>query len=154
LLATACSTNGGYFFIIEEMSVNLAIFDLDNTLIAGDSDYLWGTFLVEKGIVDGEAYQLTNEHFYEQYRNGSLDIAEFLRFALKPLADNDTEKLYRWREDFIEEKIKPILLPAAYRLIDKHRSAGDLPVKDPRPAYQIQDSRASRPRSEAWITGC
>ena len=110
------------------MSVNLAIFDLDNTLIAGDSDYLWGTFLVEKGIVDGEAYQLTNEHFYEQYRNGSLDIAEFLRFALKPLADNDTEKLYRWREDFIEEKIKPILLPAAYRLIDKHRSAGALPV--------------------------
>ena len=106
--------------------MSLAIFDLDNTLLAGDSDYLWGEFLVEKGIVDGEAYRLANERFYEQYREGCLDIAEFLYFALKPLADNAPERLYVWREQFIEEKIKPILLPAAHEVVEKHREAGDL----------------------------
>lgn len=108
--------------------MSLVLFDLDNTLLAGDSDYLWGEFLVEKGIVDGVAYREANERFYEQYREGCLDIAEFLRFALKPLAENEPDRLYAWREDFIEAKIKPILLAAAHALIDKHRQAGDLPV--------------------------
>jgi len=106
--------------------VSLAIFDLDNTLLAGDSDYLWGEFLVEKGLVDGKAYRQTNEHFYQQYRDGCLDIAEFLHFALKPLADHDPEELYRWRDDFLQEKITPILLPNAFKAIEKHRQAGDL----------------------------
>ncbi len=106
--------------------MSLAIFDLDNTLLAGDSDYLWGQFLVERGIVDAEAYEKANEHFYEQYRKGSLDIAEFLQFALKPLADNEPEQLYAWREEFIEEKIKPILLPAAHDVVERHRRAGDM----------------------------
>jgi len=106
--------------------VSLAIFDLDNTLLAGDSDYLWGEFLVERGIVDGESYRRANEHFYELYRAGCLDIAEFLHFALKPLADHPPEMLYRWREEFIEERIKPILLPAAFAAVEKHRQAGDL----------------------------
>jgi len=108
--------------------VSLAIFDLDNTLLAGDSDYLWGEFLVEKGIVDGQSYRQANERFYEQYRDGCLDIAEFLYFALKPLADNPPELLYAWREEFVEEKIKPILLPAARAVIEQHREAGDLPL--------------------------
>ena len=107
-------------------NVSLAIFDLDNTLLAGDSDYLWGEFLVEKGLVDGKAYRMANEHFYQQYRDGCLDIAEFLRFALKPLADHPLEELYRWREDFIQERIKPILLPSAFDIIEKHRQADDL----------------------------
>ncbi len=106
--------------------MSLAIFDLDNTLIAGDSDYLWGEFLVEKGIVDGEAYRSANDVFYEQYRAGCLDIAEFLRFALKPLSLHPTSELYRWREEFIEERIKPILLPAAFSAVEKHRHVGDL----------------------------
>lgn len=106
--------------------MSLAIFDLDNTLLAGDSDYLWGEFLVEKGIVDGEAYRRTNEHFYQKYRVGCLDIAEFLQFALKPLAGHSPEKLYRWREEFIQERIKPILLPTAFEVIEKHRRAGDM----------------------------
>jgi len=108
--------------------VSLVLFDLDNTLLAGDSDYLWGEFLVEKGIVDGDAYRQANERFYEQYREGCLDIAEFLYFALKPLAEHPAERLYAWREDFIEEKIRPILLDAARELIERHRQAGDLPV--------------------------
>ncbi len=108
--------------------MSLVLFDLDNTLLAGDSDYLWGEFLVEKGIVDGDAYRQANERFYGQYREGCLDIAEFLYFALRPLAEHPPEKLYAWREDFIEEKIKPILLDAARELIERHRQAGDLPV--------------------------
>ncbi len=106
--------------------MSLAIFDLDNTLLADDSDYQWGEFLVEKGIVDGAAYRRANEHFYEQYRAGSLDIAEFLRFALKPLAQHPPETLYRWREQFIEERIKPLLLPAAFAAIEQHRQRGDV----------------------------
>ena len=107
-------------------TVSLAIFDLDNTLLAGDSDYLWGEFLVAKGIVDGEAYRRANEDFYRQYREGCLDIAEFLRFALRPLAEHPGQSLYRWREEFVEECIRPILLTAAFAAVEKHRQAGDL----------------------------
>lgn len=108
--------------------VSLAIFDLDNTLLAGDSDYLWGQFLVESGIVDATAYHEANERFYAQYREGCLDITEFLRFALKPLSEHPPERLYAWREQFVEQKILPILLPAAHALIERHRQAGDLPL--------------------------
>lgn len=108
--------------------MSLAIFDLDNTLIAGDSDYLWGQFLVEQGIVDREHYESANAEFYRQYREGSLDIAEFLAFALRPLAEHPPERLYVWRERFVQEKIVPILLPAARDLIAKHRNRGDLPL--------------------------
>jgi HAD superfamily hydrolase (TIGR01490 family) len=107
--------------------MNLAIFDLDNTLIAGDSDYLWGEFLVDQGLVDPSYFE-ENARYYEQYHAGSLDIAEFLRFALKPLAAHRPEMLCAWREQFIEEKIRPILLPAARELIDRHRASGDLPM--------------------------
>jgi HAD superfamily hydrolase (TIGR01490 family) len=108
--------------------VSLAIFDLDNTLIAGDSDYLWGQFLVDQGIVDRDAYENANARFYEEYKSGCLDIVEFLTFALSPLAAHPPERLYRWRETFIDVGIRPILLPAAQALIDKHRAIGDLPL--------------------------
>jgi HAD superfamily hydrolase (TIGR01490 family) len=108
--------------------VSLAIFDLDNTLIADDSDYLWGRFLVEEGIVDPVRYEEANARFYEDYKNGCLDIALFLEFALSPLAENTPEALYRWRAAFVEAKILPILLPAARALIEKHRAVGDLPI--------------------------
>ncbi len=103
----------------------MAIFDLDNTLLGGDSDYLWGQFLIEAGVVDAEAYRAANRRFYEQYQAGTLDIREFLRFALEPLADNEPEDLYAWRERFLREKIEPIALPAAFELIEEHRLAGD-----------------------------
>lgn len=108
--------------------MSLAIFDLDNTLLAGDSDYLWGQFLVEQGIVDREYYEVSNARFYQDYREGKLDIAGFLRFALQPLADNEPEALTAWRAQFLEQKIRPIMLPAAHRLIEQHRQQGDLPV--------------------------
>ncbi|MDX1453709.1 MAG: haloacid dehalogenase-like hydrolase, partial [Oleiphilaceae bacterium] len=78
---------------------DLAIFDLDNTLLAGDSDYLWGQFLVDRGIVDREQYEATNQQFYEDYKAGTLDIRAFLRFSLQPLRDNNPEQLESWRAD-------------------------------------------------------
>lgn len=106
----------------------LAIFDLDNTLIAGDSDYLWGRYLIERGVVDGEAYEAANRQFYEDYREGRLDIAAFLRFALRPLREHAREDLLAWRAEFVERFIEPIMLPAAAELIARHRDAGDTPV--------------------------
>ncbi|MGZ8244181.1 histidinol-phosphatase [Methylomagnum sp.] len=105
--------------------MSLAIFDLDNTLLAGDSDYLWGQFLVESGIVDRDYYERSNARFYEDYKNGCLDIVQFLEFALGPLAAHDAETLYRWRAAFVETKILPILLPAARALVERHRALGD-----------------------------
>ena len=106
--------------------LSLAIFDLDNTLLADDSDYLWGQFLVDKGIVDAALYERENERFYQEYKQGRLDIQEFLNFSLKPLADNSMQDLYGWREQFIEEVVRPILLPAAQELINKHKHRGDI----------------------------
>lgn len=103
----------------------LALFDLDNTLLAGDSDYLWGVYLSEIGVVDGEAHQLANAQFYEDYHEGRLDIMAFLAFALRPLAENEPQDLRHWREDFLRRKIDPIITPAARALVEKHRAAGD-----------------------------
>jgi HAD superfamily hydrolase (TIGR01490 family) len=105
--------------------VSLAIFDLDNTLIADDSDYLWGQFLVDQGIVDKNLYESANAKFYDDYKQGTLDIVEFLRFSLQPLADNNPEQLYQWRAQFIEEAIRPLMLKSAQQLIDKHKNRGD-----------------------------
>lgn len=105
--------------------MTLAIFDLDNTLIAGDTDYLWGQYLVDQGIVNRDEYETANARFYEDYKQGQLDIREFLNFALQPLAQHDPEQLFAWRSEFVRTKIEPILLPAARRLIEEHRSIGD-----------------------------
>jgi len=105
--------------------MSLAIFDLDNTLLGGDSDYLWGVFLSEQGIVDRDYYERENERFYLEYREGRLDIHEFLRFSLRPLRDNDPARLEALRARFIEERIKPIILPAARALLERHRRRGD-----------------------------
>ncbi len=104
--------------------MKLAIFDLDNTLIAGDSDCLWGEFLSEQGYVDSEAYQAGHEKFYQEYVEGTMDIYEFLEFQLKVLADNDRAQLEEWRKIYIKTKIKPIMLPKAIKLVDEHRQQG------------------------------
>ncbi len=103
----------------------LAIFDLDNTLLGGDSDFLWGRYLCENGIVEEEAYRRANEHYYQQYLEGCLDIYEFLEFVFRPLASHDMQTLEGWREAYLEQKIRPLLLPAAEALVEKHRSQGD-----------------------------
>jgi len=104
--------------------VSLAIFDLDNTLIGGDSDYLWGEFLVEQGLV-GDSFYSENQRFYEAYKNGTLDIYEFLEFSLKPLSQHDMPTLTSLHRQFMVKKIQPILLPAARSLLQTHRENGD-----------------------------
>jgi HAD superfamily hydrolase (TIGR01490 family) len=105
--------------------VSLAIFDLDNTLLGDDSDYLWGQFLIEQGLVDGAEHERENQRFYDAYRAGTLDIQEFLTFMLRPLAAHPLENLLAWRTQFIEDKIRPVLLPKALDLLARHRDAGD-----------------------------
>ncbi|MCW9023884.1 MAG: HAD-IB family hydrolase [Gammaproteobacteria bacterium] len=103
----------------------LAIFDLDNTLLNGDSDYLWGRFLAKEGIVDGEVYERENQRFYDEYKRGTLDIYEFLAFSLNPLSQHSNEKLGQLHEKFMQESILPIITPASRQLIQKHQESGD-----------------------------
>lgn len=105
--------------------MTLAIFDLDNTLLADDSDYLWGLFLADQGVVERAYYLRENERFFREYKAGRLDIHEFLRFSLKPLSEHPLQHLYALRERFLSEKIEPRLLPAAGALLQKHRASGD-----------------------------
>ena len=105
--------------------MSLAIFDLDNTLLNGDSDHAWGEFLCDKGIVDSEAYSQANDYFYQQYKAGTLDIFEFLEFALKPLAEIDPTQLRQLHDQFMAEKIQPMMLDKAATLLQKHREQGD-----------------------------
>lgn len=105
--------------------MNLAIFDLDNTLLAGDSDYLWGQFMVEQGLVDGGTYERENRRFYEAYQAGSLDIREFLRFSLRPLREHGAERLTALRSRFVDDKILPIIPTATRELLALHRARGD-----------------------------
>ena len=103
----------------------LALFDLDNTLLAGDSDYLWGCFLASKGLVDKHIYEEANLRFYEDYKQGTLDIHEFLSFALTPLSENDANDLRAMHEEFMEEHIKPIMSLTGKDKIEEHRAKGD-----------------------------
>ena len=105
--------------------MSLAIFDLDNTLLGGDSDHAWGEFLCEKEIVDSDEYRRANDYFYEQYKNGGLDIYEFLDFALRPLTKLDTTQLNTLHQQFMAEKIEPIILPKALELLKNPKARGD-----------------------------
>ncbi len=105
--------------------MRLAMFDLDNTLIAGDSDTLWGAFLARKGLVERERHRQAHARFYRDYLEGNLDIDEFLRFQLHFLSTQNLSTLLALRAQYIERQIRPILLPKARQLVERHRSAGD-----------------------------
>ena len=104
----------------------LTLFDLDNTLLGGDSDYGWAQFLIEQGAVDAASYKQRSSAFFADYKAGRLDIRAFLEFQLKPLADNEPAVLLAWRDRFIDQNIRPLLLPAAQRVVDQRLQAGDL----------------------------
>ena len=108
--------------------MNLALFDLDNTLLAGDSDFQWAQFLIEQRVLDREVYEARNVEFYEQYKAGTLDIHEFLDFQLKPLSRHPRSQLDAWHSDFMQNRILPIITPAARKLVEEHTLAGDLCV--------------------------
>jgi len=103
----------------------LAIFDLDNTLISGDSDYLWGQYLVEKGVVDAQSYERANQRFYDEYKRGELDIHEFLQFSLAPLSEHDLPTLDNWHREFMQQKILPLITGASRKLVASHAQRGD-----------------------------
>lgn len=105
--------------------MTLAIFDLDNTLIAGDSDHGWGQFLVEQRAVDAERYRTMNDQFYRDYENGCLDMDAYLRFSLEPLRDLTPGRLAELHAAFMETVIAPMWLPRAEALLEQHRAAGD-----------------------------
>jgi len=104
----------------------LALFDLDNTLLTGDSDYEWGQFMCDQGVVDRAAYEAQNRKYYEQYKAGTLDIHEFLGFALRPLASHTAGELERWHAQFMRARILPMITPAARTLVRRHLQAGEL----------------------------
>jgi HAD superfamily hydrolase (TIGR01490 family) len=106
--------------------MRLALFDLDNTLIAGDSDYEWGQFLVDRGVLEREEYESQNRAYYEQYVAGTLDIHEFLGFALRPLAAHPPADLARWHDEFMASRIRPMIGAPARELVRRHQGAGDL----------------------------
>ena len=105
--------------------MSLALFDLDNTLLAGDSDHAWGQFLAETGVVDGEAHRRENDRYYAQYQAGTLDIHEYLGFALQPLTRFDMPRLNAMHREFMQAHILPMITPKARALLDKHRARGD-----------------------------
>jgi HAD superfamily hydrolase (TIGR01490 family) len=109
-------------------AMRLTLFDLDNTLLGGDSDYEWGQFLVDRGVLEREAYEAQNRTYYDQYVAGSLDIHEYLGFALRPLAEHAPQELARWHADFMRNRILPMIGQPARSLVRRHRDAGDLCV--------------------------
>ena len=106
--------------------MNIALFDLDNTLIKGDSDYQWGNYLVENNYVDPVSYSEKNENYFDQYRKGTLCAKEFAEFSYEPLTNYDYNTLISIRQKFFEEKIKPLILPKAIDLVRFHKEKKDI----------------------------
>ena len=102
--------------------MRLALYDLDNTLLAGDSDFEWAQFLIEKGVVDREVYEARNQTFYDQYKAGTLDIYEFLDFQLKPLSRHPRAQLDAWHAEFMVHKVIPMIAAGTPALLEKHRA--------------------------------
>ncbi|NVK73968.1 MAG: HAD family hydrolase [Oceanospirillaceae bacterium] len=104
--------------------MTLAIFDLDGTLLNGDSDYTWGQFLVEKGLVDSQVYKQANDKFFEEYQAGTLDIHEYLAFSLEPLTKFSKEELTELHNTFMQEKVQPMMQEKANALLKQHKDQG------------------------------
>lgn len=105
--------------------MRLALFDLDNTLLGGDSDHAWGDYLCERGILDTATYKTRNDEFYVDYLAGTLDLTAYLNFTLEILGRTEMAQLDEWHRDFMRDCIEPIMLPKALELIAKHREVGD-----------------------------
>ncbi|MDX1915299.1 MAG: HAD family hydrolase [Methylophilus sp.] len=108
------------------MTQNLALFDLDNTLLAGDSDYNWSLFLIAEGLLDAKTHHDRNEQFYQDYKNGCLDIYAFLKFQLQPLAQHPKQFLDELHLKYMEKVIRPMMTQKAQDLVNQHKAKGDL----------------------------
>jgi HAD superfamily hydrolase (TIGR01490 family) len=108
------------------MTQNLALFDLDNTLLAGDSDYNWSLFLISEGLLDAKTHHDRNEQFYADYKEGRLNIVEFLKFQLKPLSEHPKVFLDELHKKYMQKIIRPMMTDKAQNLVDEHKRNGDL----------------------------
>ena len=108
--------------------MNLTLFDLDNTLLNGDSDFEWSQFLIRIGVLDRELFEAKNLAFYEHYKAGTLDIQEFLDFQLKPLSRHARKTLDEWHQRFMREQALGMITRPARDLVERHRAAGDVCV--------------------------
>lgn len=106
--------------------MRLAVFDLDNTLLAGDSDHLWGQWLIENGAVDPQYYANENDRFYREYLDGTLDIHEYAGFMLRPIVEKGLAPMLELRQRFVAERIQTIVARGTPALLARHRDAGDL----------------------------
>lgn len=104
--------------------MELVLFDLDNTLLAGDSDFEWAQYLISRGVLDKEVYEARNQAFFDQYKAGTLDIFEFLDFQLKPLARHSREQLDAWHKAFMDSRILPMMTAESRALVNRHLEAG------------------------------
>lgn len=105
------------------MAMELALFDLDNTLLAGDSDHAWAEFLIDEGLLDGAEFRAKNDAFYEQYKAGTLDIQDYLRFALSTIAGRPLAQLREWHAQFMKKKIVPMVHAQSWPLLKQHEQA-------------------------------
>jgi HAD superfamily hydrolase (TIGR01490 family) len=108
--------------------MKLTLFDLDNTLLNGDSDFEWSQFLIRIGVLDRELFEVRNLEFYEQYKAGTLDIGEFLDFQLKPLSRHARKTLEAWHAQFMQESVLPMITPKSREVVNAHLAAGDVCV--------------------------
>lgn len=106
--------------------MNLALFDLDNTLLSGDSDFEWAQFLISKGVVDREVQEARNIEFYKDYQAGTLDINAFLDFQLAPLSRHSRCELMAWHNEFMAKRIMPLIGSSARALVATHAAQNDL----------------------------
>ena len=106
--------------------MELALFDLDNTLLSGDSDHEWAQFLIDRGVLERDIYEARNDAFYEDYKAGTLDIYAFLDFQLAPLAAHPRAQLDAWHAEFMAERIQPMIREAGRALVRRHADAGAL----------------------------
>ena len=105
--------------------MRLALFDLDNTLLGGDSDHAWGDYLCERGILDGVAYKARNDEFYQDYLAGTLNLTDYLNFSLEILGRTGMAQLQTWHQEFMRDCVEPIILAKGEALLAEHRAAGD-----------------------------
>lgn len=104
--------------------MKLAIFDLDNTLLGGDSDHAWGEYLVQAQLVDPDEHRARNDHFYHQYQHGGLDMHEYVAFTIDPIRKLDASRLQQMHQQFMRDHIEPMLLPKSAELIASHKAQG------------------------------
>lgn len=107
------------------MPRQLALFDLDNTLLAGDSDHAWGEFLIQKQLVDADNHRRHNDNYYQQYQDNELDIHAYVRFTMGPILDLPAEQQLQLRDEYMTQMIAGLISDASLDLVAKHRNQGD-----------------------------